>query len=43
MMERLIYWGVRRYVRGPGRAWLFPSLAVLGYRVARSAFGRKRS
>ena len=41
MMERLIRWGVGRYLRGPGRTWLFPSLAVLGYRAVRSMVGRK--
>lgn len=40
-MERLIQWGVRRYVGGPGRSWLFTTVAVLGYRAVRSTTGRR--
>lgn len=40
-MERFILWGVRRYIGGPGRSWLFTTLAVFGYRVVRSTMGRK--
>ena len=40
-MERLIHWTVRRYLGGSKQAWLFPSLAVFGYRFARKQFGRK--
>lgn len=40
-MERIIQWGVRRYLGGPGRSWLFTTLAVFGYRAVRSAMGRK--
>jgi len=40
-MTRLISFLVRRYLGGPGRSWLFSSLALLGYRSVRSLVGRR--
>ena len=41
MIERLIAWSVRRYLGGPARAWVFSSLAVLGYRFVKGRTGRR--
>lgn len=40
-MERLIQWVVRRYVGGPGRSWVYTTLAIFGFRAVRRTFGRK--
>ena len=40
-MERFISWGVRRYIGGPGRSWVFATVALLGYRLVRSVVGRR--
>jgi hypothetical protein len=42
MMERLLVWGIRRYVGGPGRSWLFTGLGLVAYRAVRSRTGRQR-
>lgn len=40
-MQRLLLWGLRRYIGGPARSWVFTSLAVLGMRAAKSVVGRR--
>ena len=40
-MERLIRYGVRRFIGGPGRSWVVTSLAVLAFRFVRSTVGRR--
>ncbi|MEM9890040.1 MAG: hypothetical protein AAF962_04190 [Actinomycetota bacterium] len=42
MIERLIRWGVPRYLGGPSRNWVFTSLALAGYRLARRGTGRRQ-
>lgn len=42
MIERLIRWGVPRYLGGPSRSWLFTSLALAGYRLAKRGTGRRQ-
>lgn len=41
MIERLIRWGVPRYLGGPGRSWVFSSFAIMGYRLMRSRSGKR--
>lgn len=41
MLQRLALWGLRRYVGGPGRSWLFTAIAALGLRMVRSTRGRR--
>lgn len=41
MIERLIRWGVPRYLGGPARSWVFTSLALAGYRLARGRTGKR--
>ncbi len=41
MIERLIRWGVPRYLGGPSRSWVFTSVALLGYRLAKRSTGRR--
>ena len=40
-MQRAVIWAIRRYTGGPGRSWVWTSLALLGLRVVRSATGRR--
>ncbi len=41
MIAKAVLWGVRRYIGGPGRSWLFTTLAMLGMRAAKSMTGRR--
>lgn len=41
MFQRLLIWGVRRYVGGSSRSWVFASLALLLVRLVRSTTGRR--
>jgi hypothetical protein len=41
MLGRIALWGLSRYLGGPGRSWIVASMAVLGYRLIRSATGRR--
>lgn len=40
MIRRLVYWGISRYSGGPGRAWVYTSIAELGLRASRRLRGR---
>lgn len=42
MIERLIRWGVARYIGGPARSWIYTSLALSGYRLVRGRTGRSK-
>lgn len=41
MMQRLALWGLRRYIGGPGRSWVFTAIAALGMRMVRATRGRR--
>ncbi len=41
MFRRLILWGLRSYIGGPAKSWVFTSAALLLMRVVRSASGRR--
>jgi hypothetical protein len=41
MLRRLLLWGVRSYVGGPARSWVFTSAAMLLFRLVRSTTGRR--
>jgi hypothetical protein len=41
MMQRLLVWVIRSYVRGPGRSWIYTSMALLLFRVARRVTRRR--
>lgn len=41
MVQRILVWTVRSYFRGPGRSWLYTSLALVGLRVVRRVVGRR--
>lgn len=41
MLRRLIIWGVRAYIRGPGRSWIYTTLALGGLRLVRRLTGRR--
>ncbi len=41
MLQRLLTWGIRAYVKGPGRSWVYTSLALLGFRLIRRVVGRR--
>jgi 1-acyl-sn-glycerol-3-phosphate acyltransferase len=41
MFQRLLVWAVRSYVRGPGRSWIYTSLALWLVRLVRRVTGRR--
>lgn len=41
MFRRLLVWGVRSYVGGPAKSWVFTSGAIMAVRVVRSVIGRR--
>jgi hypothetical protein len=41
MMQRLIIWAVRSYIRGPARSWIYTSLALGGIGLVRRLTGRR--
>ncbi len=41
MFRRLVVWGIRSYVGGPAKSWVFTSAAVLGLRLVKSVGGRR--
>ncbi len=41
MLQRLLVWAVRSYVRGPGRSWIYTSAALLTLRLVRRVTGRR--
>ena len=41
MLQRLLLWGVRAYIRGPARSWLYTSAALWALRFVRRATGRR--
>jgi len=41
MLQRLLVWAVRSYVRGPGRSWVYTSLALWMVRLVRRVTGRR--
>lgn len=41
MLQRLLVWAVRTYVRGPGRSWLYTSFALMLLRLVRRVTGRR--
>lgn len=41
MLQRLIVWTVRSYIRGPGRSWIYTSLALWLLRLVRRVIGRR--
>ena len=41
MLQRIILWGVRSYIRGPGRSWLYTTLTLAGLRLVRRIAGRR--
>ncbi len=41
MVQRFLVWAVRSYVRGPGRSWIYTSLALWLVRLVRRVTGRR--
>lgn len=41
MLRRLMVWGVRSYVGGPAKSWVFTSVALMGLRLIRKVTGRR--
>ncbi|MEM9562218.1 MAG: hypothetical protein AAGA93_06365 [Actinomycetota bacterium] len=41
MLQRLLVWMVRTYIRGPGRSWIYTSLALWLVRLIRRVTGRR--
>ncbi len=41
MLQRLLVWMVRTYIRGPGRSWIYTSLALWLVRLVRRVTGRR--
>lgn len=41
MLRRVLIWGVRSYVGGPAKSWVFTSAALGLYRLVRSVRGRR--
>lgn len=41
MLQRFLVWAVRSYVRGPGRSWVYTSLALWMLRLVRRVTGRR--
>ena len=41
MLQRLLVWAIRSYVRGPGRSWIYTSLALWLVRLVRRVVGRR--
>lgn len=41
MFRRLLTWGLRSYIGGPAKSWIFTSAAMLLMRLVRSNTGRR--
>ena len=41
MFRRLAMWGIRAYIGGPAKSWVFTSAALLAIRLVKSVGGRK--
>lgn len=41
MFRRLLIWGLRSYIGGPAKSWVFTSAALVLMRVVKSASGRR--
>ena len=41
MLQRFLVWAVRSYMRGPGRSWVYTSLALWLLRIVRRVTGRR--
>lgn len=41
MFQRLLLWGVRSYIRGPARSWVYTTAALWAFRFVRKATGRR--
>lgn len=41
MFQRILTWAIRSYVRGPGRSWVYTTLALGLLRFVRRVTGRR--
>jgi hypothetical protein len=41
MLQRILVWSVRAYVRGPARSWLYTTAALWTLRLVRRSIGRR--
>ncbi len=41
MLVRLVLWGLRRYIGGPAKSWVFTTAAMFLWRLVRTNTGRQ--